>query len=57
VKEADMAVEPIPKELLQAIRELNDANLTRLIEEINSIGWVRASETLKLMVQERKEWT
>ena len=49
-------VEAIPKELLQAIRELNDASLTRLIEEINAVGWPRASETLKLMVQERKEW-
>jgi len=49
-------VEPIPKELLRAIRELNDQSLTQLIEEINSIGWPRASDTLKLMIQERKEW-
>jgi hypothetical protein len=49
-------VEPIPKELLQAIRELNDASLTRLIKEISEYGWVKAAETLKLALQERKEW-
>jgi hypothetical protein len=43
-------------ELLGAIRELNDASLTRLIEEINAVGWPRASETLKLMMQEKEQW-
>lgn len=48
--------EAIPKELLQAIRELNDQSLTRLIEEINAVGWPRASETLRLMVKEKEDW-
>jgi len=49
-------VDPIPKQLLAAIRELNDQSLTRLIEEINGYGWIKASGTLKLMIQQRKEW-
>jgi len=51
-----MGDEPIPKDLLDAIRQLNDQSLTRLIEEINAVGWVRASETLRLMVKEKEEW-
>jgi hypothetical protein len=46
-KEQMQAIDP---ELLAGIRELNDASLTRLIEEINSVGWPRASE---LMMQEK----
>jgi hypothetical protein len=47
---------PIPKELLAGIRELNDASLTRLIEEIVAVGWPRAAETLRLMIQEKEKW-
>jgi hypothetical protein len=46
-------MEAIPKELLAGIRELDDASLTRLIEEIVAVGWPKASETLKLMMKER----
>jgi hypothetical protein len=49
-------MDPIDPELLAGIRELNDASLTRLIEEINSVGWPRASETLRLMMKEREGW-
>src|SRR5262249_7775030 len=48
------AMEPIPRELLDAIRQLNNESLTRLIEEINAVGWPRAADTLRLMMQERK---
>jgi hypothetical protein len=51
-----MLDEPIPKELLASIRELNDASLTRLIEEIVAVGWPKASDTLRSMIKEREKW-
>jgi len=48
-------MDPIPKDLLDTIRQLNDQSLTRLIEEINSVGWVRASDTLRQMMRNRGE--
>lgn len=46
-------MDPIDPKLLQGIRQLNDASLTRLIGEIVAVGWPKASETLRLMIQEK----
>ena len=46
-------MDEIPKEQLDAIRQLNDADLIRLITEISAYGWPKSVETLKLMIQEK----
>lgn len=48
------AMDEIPADVLRQIRELNDVSLRKLIEAINSYGWVKAADELRLMVAEKE---
>jgi hypothetical protein len=47
--------EPIPKELLDALRSLNDEGLTKLIGHIHEYGWSKSVEVLRMLLAERRE--
>lgn len=42
------------KATLDAIRKLDDGELSRLIEEISAYGWRKAEETLRMMIREKE---
>jgi hypothetical protein len=44
----------IPKSVLDAIRELSDGDLVKLIKEINEYSWSKAQATLRLMMEEKE---
>jgi hypothetical protein len=46
--------EEIPKSVLDAMRELSDADLAKLIKEISDHSWAKAQATLRLMMEEKE---
>jgi hypothetical protein len=44
--------EEIPKSVLDAMRELSDDDLNKLIKEICDYNWAKAVTTLRLMMEE-----
>jgi hypothetical protein len=48
--------EGIPKDLLDAVRSLNDEGLTKLIGHIHEYGWQKSVEVLRMLLVERRGW-
>jgi len=47
--------EEIPKSVLDAMRELSDDDLEKLIKVISDYNWAKAVTTLRLMIEEREK--
>ena len=47
--------EEIPKSVLDAMRELSDDDLAKLIKIISDYNWAKAVTTLRLMIEEKEK--
>jgi hypothetical protein len=47
--------EEIPKSVLDAMRELSDDDLAKLIKVISDYNWAKAVTTLRLMMEEEEK--
>jgi hypothetical protein len=55
MREESVMDEEIPKSVLDAMRELSDADLAKLIKEISDYSWAKAQATLRLMMEEKEK--
>src|SRR5262245_9705339 len=53
--QGDAMDEEIPKSVLDAMRELSDVDLAKLIKVISDYDWAKAATTLRLMMEEKEK--